>query len=250
MSYRALLFDLFRTVLLFDAEAPSNRVTEPSWRPAMEALRVPMSGLLPGVDFDRFLDALVEVTEEVGRRRPPEYFELPCAERYRRACARLGIEGPEVAELAEQAARLQMAQLMAHAHLPDESRRLLHELAGRHRLGLISNFDHAETIWRLLARFAIGDLFAVTLVSIEFGRRKPHPSIFAEALRRLEVDAGEALYVGDSLIEDVDGARAAGLDAVWINPSAAPLPAGHARPMAVIAQLADLRGVLRSRASG
>src|SRR5262245_42965491 len=94
MKYRAVLFDLFRTVILFDDHAPSNRVTELTWRAAMEPLRVALTDLVSGLDFDRFLDALIAVTTELNRERAPEYFELPCEERYRRTFARLGIEGP------------------------------------------------------------------------------------------------------------------------------------------------------------
>ncbi len=244
MTYRALLFDLFRTVILFDPQAPTNRVTEPSWRAAMEPLRGPIAGFVPGLDFDRFLDALVAVTTDLNRQRAPEYLELPCEERYRRACDRLGIEKTAAAAIAERGVELQMTQLIAHAHLPDESRRFLRELAERLPLGLVSNFDHAATIHRLLARHGIDALFAVKLISIEVGRRKPHPAIFAEAVRRLGIPANEVMYVGDSLFEDIHGAQSAGLDAIWLNAAGEPLPAEGPRPTAVITELPELRAFL------
>ena len=43
------------------------------------------------------------------------------------------------------------------------------------------------------------------------GRTKPHPSIFAAALRILEVRPEEAAMVGDSYEDDIEGARALGL---------------------------------------
>ena len=36
---------------------------------------------------------------------------------------------------------------------------------------------------------------------------KPHPSIFEAALRAADVEAAEAVMVGDSLTHDIDGAR-------------------------------------------
>jgi putative hydrolase of the HAD superfamily len=49
------------------------------------------------------------------------------------------------------------------------------------------------------------------------GRVKPHPTIFQAALDRLGVRAQEAAMVGDSLVEDVEGARALGMHAVLVD---------------------------------
>lgn len=46
---------------------------------------------------------------------------------------------------------------------------------------------------------------------------KPHPTIFQTALERLGVRAGEAAMVGDSLAEDVEGARAIGMRAILVD---------------------------------
>ena len=49
------------------------------------------------------------------------------------------------------------------------------------------------------------------------GYVKPHPTIFRVALERLGVDAADAAMVGDSLEEDVEGARALGLRAILVD---------------------------------
>jgi len=49
------------------------------------------------------------------------------------------------------------------------------------------------------------------------GAAKPDPAIFALALERLGVAAGQAIYVGDHEQTDGDGARAAGIDVVIID---------------------------------
>jgi putative hydrolase of the HAD superfamily len=49
------------------------------------------------------------------------------------------------------------------------------------------------------------------------GRVKPHPTIFQAALELLGVKAAEAVMVGDSLEEDVEGARALGMRAILID---------------------------------
>ena len=49
------------------------------------------------------------------------------------------------------------------------------------------------------------------LISREVGFNKPSPVIFEEALRKLGLPAQSVLHIGDSRSEDLDGARAAGL---------------------------------------
>ena len=51
----------------------------------------------------------------------------------------------------------------------------------------------------------------IVLVSREVGFNKPSPVIFEEALRKLGLPPASVLHVGDSRREDVDGARAAGI---------------------------------------
>lgn len=49
------------------------------------------------------------------------------------------------------------------------------------------------------------------------GKVKPSPTIFRVALEMLEVDAAEAAMIGDSPVDDVDGARALGMRAFLID---------------------------------
>ena len=55
------------------------------------------------------------------------------------------------------------------------------------------------------------------VVSEEVGISKPDPRIFVVALERAGVEAPEAVMVGDSWANDVEGARAAGIRPVWFN---------------------------------
>lgn len=49
------------------------------------------------------------------------------------------------------------------------------------------------------------------------GRVKPHPTIFQSALDQLAVASAEAVMVGDSLVEDIEGARALGMRALLVD---------------------------------
>jgi len=99
-------------------------------------------------------------------------------------------------------------------HLYEDAMPALDEMR-RHglRVGLISNGQ------RDLAEFAEhhGLDVDVTVGSTAHGRIKPHPSIFESALTALEVGPDEAVMVGDSFTDDVEGARALGIRAILVD---------------------------------
>ncbi len=244
MRYPVLLFDLFRTILLFTRHAPTGQVKEPTWRPAMQELRGRAQTLLGGVEFDFFLDALYDVSLAIAKARPPEHRETPIAVRYARALARLGLEGATATSTAAKLARLQLEAQAANTELPTAHRTLLLALAGQRRLAVISNFDDGPTAHALLARHGLDALLSTAVISIDVDRRKPHPAIFHEALRRLDAQPGEALMIGDSLGDDVGGAAAAGIDSAWVNWHGDSMPAAGPQPTHIVGALVEVAELL------
>ncbi len=59
--------------------------------------------------------------------------------------------------------------------------------------------------------------FKVSLAASRFGTAKPDPAIFLAACEALGVAPRQAVYVGDDLRLDVEGAQKAGMRAVWMN---------------------------------
>jgi len=82
------------------------------------------------------------------------------------------------------------------------------------RLAVVSNWD--VSLHDVLERTGLRPLVDAVVISAEFGAAKPDPAIFRAALERVEATASEALHVGDSLVADVEGARAAGVEAVFV----------------------------------
>lgn len=78
-------------------------------------------------------------------------------------------------------------------------------------LAVISNWDHR--LPALLDDLNLASHFRAIVFSGEVGVEKPHPDIFAAALAELGMSAEEVLHVGDSRIDDLEGAEAAGLHA-------------------------------------
>ena len=95
----------------------------------------------------------------------------------------------------------------------DDVRPALRRLQGQGlKLGIISNWD--ERLRPLLEALELTPFFEAIVISVEVGHCKPSPEIFCEALRLLGVTAGSVLHVGDNPIEDIEGAKQAGMQAV------------------------------------
>lgn len=244
MRYSTVLFDLFGTLILFKPQDSPLRGAGTRWRSTMDWLREQVGGELPAIAFEDFVAAMAAVTEEIVRNRPPEHYEVLSQERFGRALARIGVTGEVGADIARRLSLRHMDHLASSTVMPPEHGALLRALAPRCRIGLVSNFDHAPTARRLLSENAIDRVLQVTIISADFGRRKPHPSIFTAALDGLGATASEALYIGDTLADDVNGARAAGMDVAWINPKGAPVPAGNESPTYTVDRLTDIEALL------
>lgn len=82
------------------------------------------------------------------------------------------------------------------------------------KIGLLSNTSR-DRLPRLIDTFSL-DVDA-WLSSGAHGKVKPSPSIFRAALELLGVEADEAVMVGDSLEDDIEGAQAIGMRALLID---------------------------------
>lgn len=85
------------------------------------------------------------------------------------------------------------------------------------RLGIVSNWD--ERLRPLLARLGLAKYFRASIISCEAGRVKPDSEIFLRAAAELGCEPAALVHVGDSVQEDAEGARAAGMRAVLIDRS-------------------------------
>ncbi len=81
------------------------------------------------------------------------------------------------------------------------------------RLAIISNIDN-EIIEPILRRLGTYELFELVLTSEELGFGKPNPKIFKEALKHLGIEPKDSIFIGDSLLNDVEGARKVGIEAI------------------------------------
>jgi HAD superfamily hydrolase (TIGR01549 family) len=105
---------------------------------------------------------------------------------------------------------------MESLELRPYAKQLIRRIKENCKLGLVSNFTYAPVIYASLRKLGINHYFNMVLVSHENGWRKPHNQIFQDALRKLHVKAEETVFIGDSPLEDIKGAQAAGIKTVFV----------------------------------
>jgi HAD superfamily hydrolase (TIGR01549 family) len=151
---------------------------------------------------------------------------------------RMGGQGPRVDECSREIYREWAA--CQHFELYDDVPAVLRQLseAGL-RLGLISNTHRCLASFQ--SHFELQGLISATVSSSDHGLMKPHPSIFSSALQLLGVAASDAVMVGDSVRQDIEGALNVGMRAILLNrgDNAAPAVIGDER-VPVIRTLREL----------
>ncbi|MFW6162657.1 MAG: HAD-IA family hydrolase [Planctomycetota bacterium] len=109
----------------------------------------------------------------------------------------------------------------------DDVRPALRGLQGQGlRLGVVSNFD--SRLHRILDDLDLALLLDAVILSAEAGCAKPAQGIWDAAVAAVGAAPRRVLMVGDSLVEDVTGARAAGCQALLLDREGR-----HSRPDAI-----------------
>jgi putative hydrolase of the HAD superfamily len=96
------------------------------------------------------------------------------------------------------------------------------EIAKQHHIGLISNgmSPFQERNFRCLG---FSSLFGSVIVSQAVGLRKPDSKIFLMSCQELSSSPSESIYVGDNPVADIQGAKDAGLQTIFIPSSLHPV---------------------------
>jgi HAD superfamily hydrolase (TIGR01509 family) len=110
----------------------------------------------------------------------------------------------------------------AHAVL-GSAQAMLESLRSRGvKTGLVANSwpEPGRVVRRDAEAFGLARLLDVMVFADEVGAAKPDPAIFLRALEALEVEPFDAMFVGDRLETDVQGAAAVGMttvQALWFR---------------------------------
>ena len=128
----------------------------------------------------------------------------------RRRCAELLSR-----ELGTEVSTETLVDSIRFAPFPDAAPALERLRAAGLELICVSNWD--VSLEQVLARCGLAELLDGAISSAAAGARKPDPEIFAAALRLAGCSAAEAIHVGDTREEDVEGAAAAGIRVLLID---------------------------------
>ena len=143
-------------------------------------------------------------TEEVKR----EFFTVLKRE--------LGIDEEKIVQAVETTLELSHTEMLWRATAAT-NRAILWQLKERgFRLAIVSNSDGRDA--EGFAYAGLSDLFEFIIDSFDVGVEKPNPRIFQIALERAEVNARQAVYIGDLYSVDVVGARGAGVVPILYDP--------------------------------
>jgi len=85
------------------------------------------------------------------------------------------------------------------------------------RLGIISNGADDQNTYALIDKANLRPYFEYIISSAAFGKRKPHPGIFQDALKHFQVPPEQAVMIGDTFEADIVGARQVGMNSIWVT---------------------------------
>ena len=186
--------------------------------------------LRPDVTGDLSVEAFVTDREQVteGLRGKVMNLEQVRLEAFRYSLRRLHLDDDQ---LAAHLNAIYLRRRFSEVDLFDDVLPVLEALRQHHHVGLLSNGNSYPH------RLGLENLFQSAVLSQDHGIEKPDPRIFDIAAALLP---GEPrIMVGDSLVNDVAGAQAAGWAGVWLNREEALTPEGVV-PDLVIRTLHDL----------
>jgi putative hydrolase of the HAD superfamily len=137
-------------------------------------------------------------------------------------CAATMMEALELPGLDHATARRAMLGALEFRPFPDALEGLGELRARGHRLVVVSNWDCSLPDW--LGPAGLLELVDGVVTSADAGAAKPDPAVFRRALELAGVDGAAAVHVGDSLDNDVAGARAVGIRAILVQREGDPPP--------------------------
>jgi putative hydrolase of the HAD superfamily len=119
------------------------------------------------------------------------------------------------AELGQPVSAAELVDSVRFNTFPDVAEALASLRSRELTLLVVSNWD--RSLGEVLRRCGLDAAVDGVVTSAEVGSRKPDPAIFDSALQMADCTADEALHVGDTAEEDVDGARAAGIRVLLLD---------------------------------
>lgn len=245
MSIRAIIFDLGHTLWDIGQEGASLERAYADLRATLCA-RLERDDLPAAAAFQRAVFDVLVAASKTYFSDGPNLDQPPSHVWIDRGCRALGIELDEalLREVTPPLFATERESLICAEGTLDAVR-ALHD--DGYAIGCVTNtLADTATIRSMLALHGFDGVMRSVVVSADEGWRKPHASLFEKALRETGAAPGEAVFVGDSPLHDIGGAKAVGMWAVLTRQYVArPYEHFEPKPDAVIDHVRELPGVVR-----
>lgn len=210
MPIKAVLFDMFDTLMLIEKD-------HEFYKPSITRMYRYLNQKGINVSFEKFNETYIQQRNQLFAKADLNLEEPHFNVRVAKTLESLGYNYDVSSPIVTGATSEFCEEFMKYVRLDDDAEATLKLLYGKYKLGVISNFAIPECVLKLLNIGGIDRLFDVIVVSGAVNKRKPSPEIFKNTLKMIGVLAEEAVFVGDTIDADIEGAKAVGMRAVHIE---------------------------------
>jgi HAD superfamily hydrolase (TIGR01549 family) len=236
MPIKAVLFDMFDTLMLIEKD-------HGFYAPAMQRMYNYLKGQGIDVPFEKFEQTYISERDKIFAQADATFEEPHFNVRMAATLQALGYNYDVSSPIITEATSEFYAEFMKFVRIDPDTPLTLQALHKKYHLGVVSNFAIPECVLSLLHESKIDRFFEVIIISGAVNKRKPHQDIFKRALDMINIKADEAVFVGDTIEADVEGAKAAGMKAIYIE-RRTQKPSEKYNPDSTIKRLSELPAVL------
>ncbi len=245
--YKAILFDLCGTVMQYRIDRiPMIEIQGEHIQSTSPLLYACFREFDRGkISYETFHNIFIETSEALSLEKKKSGREISSHDRFTLFLKKLDTDlGPRHSEVHRLLKDIHLERVAKCLELLPRHHGLLQTWKTLYPMGLITNFDDTQTVYKVLERDQIALFFKTTVISAEIGLRKPRKEIFLAACEKMNTTPAETLFVGDNWEEDILGAKGVGMSTAWINPDRHPRPEGQVQTDFDLSDLSELQRIL------
>jgi len=193
-------FDLYNTIINLDNQ---------NWREMIESTFPILENLGYQGSFETYFTIWDEIFWGWRAYREDSHIELKSEVWWKEILNHLNIDFDE--DTISQIIRKSHETFRTQISLYPDTKEVLSKLKKTYLLACISNVSEGDLAREDMDIFGILHFFDSVVMSSDLGIRKPSPEIFEQVLTELDLKNSEIIYIGDTLYDDIQGAKAAGL---------------------------------------
>jgi len=207
---RAVLIDVGDTLVHLD------RSWNDVFRTNLASLDNYLVSLGLNIDVEKFNERFVRIFNDASYQSDLFKIEIPMEEIISKSLRKsglqvLGVDLPTTATMEFYRPEIEDWQLYS-----DAVKTLTKLSQDGYVMGVISNTKSDWAVRAILGRCGLEGFFKTIVTSAAVKIRKPRSEIFTRALHDLDVNPSDAVFIGDSIEADVDGAKSMGMYSIHV----------------------------------